>query len=46
MKPNLPIYRDSPKKALTLILAVLLGGIIGSVVVLGRNALRNYKPRA
>ena len=46
MKPNLPIYRDSPKKAITLILAVLLGGIIGSAVVLGRNALRNYKPRA
>ena len=46
MKPNLPIYRDSPKKALTLILAVLLGGIIGSAFVLGRNALRNYKPRS
>ncbi|MGX5146296.1 LPS O-antigen chain length determinant protein WzzB, partial [Enterobacter hormaechei] len=46
MKPNLPIRRDSPKKAITLILAVLLGGIIGSAVVLGRNALRNYKPRA
>ena len=46
MKPNLPIRRDSPKKALTLILAVLLGGIIGSGVVLGRNALRNYKPKA
>ncbi|WP_255580230.1 hypothetical protein, partial [Enterobacter sp. BIDMC 29] len=25
---------------------VLLGGIIGSGVVLGRNALRNYKPKA
>lgn len=46
MKPNLPIRRDSPKKAITLILAVLLGGIIGSAVVLGRNALRNYKPKA
>ncbi|EKS6649471.1 LPS O-antigen chain length determinant protein WzzB [Enterobacter hormaechei] len=46
MKPNLPIRRDSPKKAITLILAVLLGGIIGSAVVLGRNALRNYKPRS
>ncbi|HHA1316902.1 LPS O-antigen chain length determinant protein WzzB [Enterobacter hormaechei subsp. steigerwaltii] len=46
MKPNLPIRRDSPKIAITLILAVLLGGIIGSGVVLGRNALRNYKPRA
>ena len=46
MKPDLPIRRDSPKKAITLILAVLLGGIIGSGVVLGRNALRNYKPKA
>ena len=46
MKPNLPIRRDSPKKAITLILAVLLGGIIGSGVVLGRNALRNYQARA
>ena len=46
MKPDLPIRRDSPKKAIVLILAVLLGGIIGSGVVLGRNALRNYKPKA
>lgn len=46
MKPDLPIRRDSPKKGITLILAVLLGGIIGSGVVLGRNALRNYKPKA
>lgn len=46
MKPDLPVYRDSPKKAITLILAVLLGGIIGSGVVLGRNALRNYKPKS
>ncbi|MEX9251093.1 LPS O-antigen chain length determinant protein WzzB [Pseudenterobacter timonensis] len=46
MKPNLPIRRDSPKKALTLILAVLLGGVIGSGFVLGRNALGNYQARA
>ncbi|HHO0148569.1 TPA: LPS O-antigen chain length determinant protein WzzB [Enterobacter asburiae] len=46
MKPDLPIRRDSPKKAVVLILAVLLGGIIGSGFVLGRNALRNYKPKA
>lgn len=46
MKPDLPVRRDSPKKAIVLILAVLLGGIIGSGVVLGRNALRNYKPKA
>lgn len=46
MKPDLPTSRNSPKKSITLIFAVLLGGIIGSGVVLGRNALRNYRPRA
>ncbi|CBG88914.1 LPS O-antigen chain length determinant protein WzzB [Citrobacter rodentium] len=46
MKPSLPVRRDSPKKAITLVLAVLLGGMIGAGVVLGRNALRNYKPKA
>lgn len=45
MKPDLPIRRDSPKRSLVLILAVLLGGIIGSGVVLGRNAMRNYQTR-
>lgn len=46
MKPTLPVRRDSPKRALTLILAVLLGGILGSGYVLARNALRNYQPKA
>ncbi len=46
MKPNLPIRRDSPKRALTLILALLLGGALGSGFVLTRNALRNYQPKA
>jgi len=46
MKPDLPIRRDSPKRSLVLILAVLLGGIIGSGAVLGRNALRNYQAKA
>ena len=46
MKPDLPVRRDSPKKAMILVLAVLLGGMVGSGVVLGRNALRNYKPKA
>ncbi|BBV30263.1 LPS O-antigen chain length determinant protein WzzB [Citrobacter werkmanii] len=46
MKPILPIRRDSPKKAVTLVLAVLLGGMIGAGIVLGRNALRGYKARA
>lgn len=45
MKPTLPIRRDSPKKAITLVLAVLLGGMIGAGVVLGRNALRGYKAK-
>jgi len=43
MKPTSPIRRDSPKKGLVLVLAVLLGGIVGAGVVLGRSALRNYK---
>ncbi|MGK3401987.1 LPS O-antigen chain length determinant protein WzzB [Escherichia coli] len=45
MKPTLPIRRDSPKKAITLILAVLLGGMVGAGIVLGRNALRNYNSK-
>lgn len=46
MKPTLPVHRDSPKKGLTLVIAALLGVIVGSGYVLGRNALRNYKPAA
>ena len=46
MKPTLPLRRDAPKRGLTLILATLLGGMIGAGVVLGRNALRNYKANA
>lgn len=42
MKPDLPIRRDSPKRGLTLILAVLLGGIIGCGAVLARNAIAGY----
>lgn len=45
MKPTLPVRRDSPKTAITLVLAVLLGGMIGAGIVLGRNALRSYKPK-
>ncbi|QKJ87763.1 LPS O-antigen chain length determinant protein WzzB [Paramixta manurensis] len=45
MKPDLPIRRDSPKKALALVLAVLLGGIIGSGIVLGRNMTQTYRQR-
>lgn len=46
MKPDLPIRRDSPKRAIVLVLAVLLGGMIGAGIVLGRNALREYRSRS
>lgn len=42
MKPDLPVHRDSPKKSIILVLAVLLGGILGAGVVLARNAIKNY----
>jgi chain length determinant protein (polysaccharide antigen chain regulator) len=44
MKPTLPVRRDSPKRGLTLILALLLGAMAGSGYVLARNAFRHYKP--
>jgi len=46
MKPTLPFRRDSPKRAIILVLSVLLGGMVGAGIVLGRNALRNYQPKA
>ncbi|RWR01204.1 chain length-determining protein [[Pantoea] beijingensis] len=45
MQPDLPFRRDSPKRALTLILSVMLGGIIGSGIVLGRNMTQTYRQR-
>jgi chain length determinant protein (polysaccharide antigen chain regulator) len=46
MKPSLPVHRDSPRMALVMILALLLGTMIGSGVVLMRNAVRSYQPKA
>ncbi|MFS2058848.1 LPS O-antigen chain length determinant protein WzzB [Kosakonia cowanii] len=46
MKPSLPVHRDSPRIALVMILALLLGTMIGSGVVLMRNAVRSYQPKA
>lgn len=46
MKPDLPIHRDSPKKVLILLLSAVLGIILGSAIVLGRNMIRNYSPRS
>ncbi|AUY25849.1 LPS O-antigen chain length determinant protein WzzB [Mixta calida] len=45
MQPDLPIRRDSPKKGLTLVLAVLLGGVVGSAIVLGRNMAATWRQR-
>lgn len=46
MKPTLPIRRDSPKRAIILVIFVLMGGMVGAGIVLGRNALRSYQPKA
>lgn len=46
MKPDLPIHRDSPKKVLILLLSAVLGIILGSAIVLGRNMIINYSPRS
>ncbi|WP_353614652.1 LPS O-antigen chain length determinant protein WzzB [Mangrovibacter phragmitis] len=40
MEPSIPVHRDSPKRALILVISVLLGGILGSTYVLIRNAFR------
>ncbi|ELY2651860.1 LPS O-antigen chain length determinant protein WzzB [Cronobacter sakazakii] len=42
MKPTEPLRRDSPKRALVLVLSVLLGGLIGCGIVLCRNAIREH----
>lgn len=44
-QPDLPIRRDSPKKTLTMLIALLLGGFAGCAIVLGRNAVRTYRER-
>lgn len=36
-KPDLPIYRDSPKKSLTILLAILFGGVVGACIIILRN---------
>ncbi|MFS2224600.1 LPS O-antigen chain length determinant protein WzzB [Pantoea sp. B65] len=42
-QPDLPIRRDSPKRVLTMLIAMLLGGILGSAIVLGRSMSRKYR---
>jgi len=41
-KPDLPLYRDSPRRLLVLLLAIIIGGVIGSVVVIYRNISKDY----
>ncbi|WP_338564905.1 LPS O-antigen chain length determinant protein WzzB [Erwinia sp. E_sp_W01_6] len=43
MKPDLPIKRDSPKKVITVALAIVLGGIVGAFIVIARNMSQNYR---
>ncbi|WP_409372172.1 LPS O-antigen chain length determinant protein WzzB [Pluralibacter gergoviae] len=44
MKPTLPVRRDSPKRPLIFVLAVFLGLVIGTAIVLARNAFRATRP--
>lgn len=41
--PKLPLVKDKPRKALILVLGALLGGVIGTFVVLLRSAIRNRR---
>ena len=40
-----PIRRSSPKRTLTVILAAIIGTILGSAIVIGRVASRQYRQR-
>ncbi|MFU0921023.1 Wzz/FepE/Etk N-terminal domain-containing protein [Kluyvera sichuanensis] len=43
MKPSLPGVPDSPKKTLIFMLSALLGIMLGSGIVLGRDVFKNYQ---
>lgn len=42
---DLPIRRDSPKRMLVMLLAIILGGVVGAAVVIGRNVSASYRLR-
>ncbi|EFE93657.1 LPS O-antigen chain length determinant protein WzzB [Serratia odorifera] len=42
-RPDLPELRDSPKRALTILLALIVGLIVGSAIVILRNAVKDLK---
>lgn len=40
MKPNVPFHKDSPKRTVIILLAVLVGSVAGAMTVLIRNSLK------
>ncbi|WP_253851907.1 LPS O-antigen chain length determinant protein WzzB [Pantoea sp. OXWO6B1] len=44
-QPDLPIKRLSPRKGIALMIAFLIGALLGSVIVIGRNSLTSYRNR-
>ncbi|MCO4204631.1 LPS O-antigen chain length determinant protein WzzB [Aeromonas taiwanensis] len=42
--PSEPLSRDKPKRPLVVVLATLLGGMLGVGIVLVRHAFRKYEP--
>ena len=42
-QPSLPITKEAPKKSLILFLSVLIGGLIGAGIVLGKGIILNIK---
>lgn len=44
-RADLPFRRDSPKKTLTVLLALILGAVLGSAIVIGRGVVSNYRSR-
>lgn len=45
MKPGVPVRSDSPNRKIVLVLSVLLGGMLGAGIVLGRKAIADYRSR-
>lgn len=43
--PDVPLYKDSPRKILVLALAIIIGGVLGSCIVIGRNMSETYRRR-
>lgn len=44
-QPDLPIKRLSPRRGIALMIAFLIGALLGSIIVIGRNSLTSYRNR-